>query len=73
VRIGVLPVAPQRQFSITGTIVDSVVLAHDKPEATSKSARPSFTLSPYAFPSFERDQRTDGQRFSMQFGIGGRF
>ena len=60
-------------LSITGTILDSVYLAHDKPNATTKTALPGFTLAPYIVPSFQRDERTGKENFGMQFGFGGTF
>lgn len=59
--------------SITGTVLDSIFLAHDKPNAEKKTSLSGFTLSPYVIPAFQRDERTGKQNFGMHFGFGGTF
>lgn len=59
--------------SITGTVLDSIYLAHDRPGTTQKAVLPGFTVSPYVIPAFQRDERTGKQNFGMHFGFGGTF
>lgn len=59
--------------SITGTMIDAMVLAHDKPAPDTKTARLPFSITPYALPLVQRDARASTQKISMQLGLAGQF